>query len=909
MYKALAMAVVLFAVSAIIVVAETAANVGTNDREAITQTAAIQDIGTNNNYVNQISAVPSEKIKLQKDNCPFDDTFITTNMTLAPIVCNVTDIDNNGVLIISGDNVTLDCNGMTLVGSGSGLGIAISGSGVTLKNCIVQKYGTGISANNINVFLTAHIINNSVMYNTGSGIYNDMGSQNVVFENNIASQNYNGITLSGRNNTLTNNLMSGNTYNLDINMDGFVLYTYLKETKIDTTNLVDGRPVYHLKNVNGLTFDSSSNAGFFSCLDCKNIFVKDLVFGKNSHGAILFNGDDITFSNNIVGVNKNGVYGFGTKNLYILNNTISQISGWGSGIYLFNVTWAEIRENSIYQNSMGINIVSSGSSGMIKQNNIFSNQLDGIMVQGVFMIDSNSISSNRNGITAFSPGIFSNNTLYNNKFGIEIDANNIAIYNNTISNSGDDAIVISPNNANTTILNNKIISNACRGVYVNQADKTRIENNIFTKNMCDAIKLTASDYTTIINNTIENSTGNGVYFDSASHNLMTYNNLRFNKQDGVFVYASSVNNTLTNNTICKNSKSGISMNFFPNTNYIYLNNFLNNMNSPQANNSGTNYYDNGVIGNHWTDYNGTDSNNDSIGDTPYYGLDNFPLMQPNPNAPSCGSVNITPPKFHSVILTGTNNKDVKISWYATPNDSTTGTKYYLVERYNEFPWGGQFVPPYSVANITANGSAIYSVIDSDKGDGDRNNYFYSVRAFHNNTYYVYSWENDYVWGGAKFVRTMNIHDFISFPVIQWNNSLPEVLKTLDFDYVRYYNSSNPNDPWKSYYKNKPFNDLNYLDYKMGFWINLLSDDNFTVAGLVPKYTVIPLYSSWNMVGYPSFTNRTVSEALAGIPWTAVEGFDPTPPYYLKKLSGNDTMSVGNAYWIEVSNNAIWNVTN
>jgi hypothetical protein len=47
---------------------------------------------------------------------------------------------------------------------------------------------------------------------------------------------------------------------------------------------------------------------------------------------------------------------------------------------------------------------------------------------------------------------------------------------------------------------------------------------------------------------------------------------------------------------------------------------------------GPNFWDNGVEGNFWSDYNGTDSNNDGIGDFPYTidanNQDNYPLMAP-----------------------------------------------------------------------------------------------------------------------------------------------------------------------------------------------------------------------------------------------------------------------------------------
>lgn len=80
-------------------------------------------------------------------------------------------------------------------------------------------------------------------------------------------------------------------------------------------------------------------------------------------------------------------------------------------------------------------------------------------------------------------------------------------------------------------------------------------------------------------------------------------------------------------------------------NTFYGNSFPANC-SVRVNDAGINFWDNGTIGNYWADYNGTDSNGDGIGDSPYIilgvkwsntiggdvsfvaGYDNFPLMAP-----------------------------------------------------------------------------------------------------------------------------------------------------------------------------------------------------------------------------------------------------------------------------------------
>ena len=67
-------------------------------------------------------------------------------------------------------------------------------------------------------------------------------------------------------------------------------------------------------------------------------------------------------------------------------------------------------------------------------------------------------------------------------------------------------------------------------------------------------------------------------------------------------------------------------------NLFYRNTLTENAQNIRINGEFGNLWDNGEEGNHWSDYNGTDLNNDGIGDTPYvigtHNTGNYPLMQP-----------------------------------------------------------------------------------------------------------------------------------------------------------------------------------------------------------------------------------------------------------------------------------------
>jgi len=126
----------------------------------------------------------------------------------------------------------------------------------------------------------------------------------------------------------------------------------------------------------------------------------------------------------------------------------------------------------------------------------------------------------------------------------------------------------------------------------------------------------------------------GIYLVPSSNNTITRNNITANTGSGI--WTGGVSNNITGNHIANNN---IGILFHVSHDLIYNNNFINNTKqvedicwtNPWLPSSAT-ILDDGYPsgGNYWSDYNGTDADQDGIGDSPYVidanNQDNYPLM-------------------------------------------------------------------------------------------------------------------------------------------------------------------------------------------------------------------------------------------------------------------------------------------
>ncbi|GAI53975.1 unnamed protein product, partial [marine sediment metagenome] len=131
--------------------------------------------------------------------------------------------------------------------------------------------------------------NNTIINNTAdsnkNGLSIDWSSNNTLINNNVCSNTRYGIyLLKADSTTMTGNTMTNNTYSFCIG--GYVDADY--NLSIDTSNTINGKPMYYVVNAHDQIYNGSINAGFFACIFCDNVTVKDQSISNSGFGMFLY---------------------------------------------------------------------------------------------------------------------------------------------------------------------------------------------------------------------------------------------------------------------------------------------------------------------------------------------------------------------------------------------------------------------------------------------------------------------------------------------------------------------------------------------------------------------------------------------------------------------------------------------
>ena len=472
---------------------------------------------------------------------------------------------------------------------------------------------------------------------------------------NLVTDGVVGIELENcANNILRNNQMRNNRANFEVSS----YPTHKVVNDVDTSNTIDGSPIYFWIEQKDQIIPT--NAGFVVLVNCTGITVQNLHLSKNGRGILLFSTTSSTITQNTIISTRSGR---GIEIVHSSSNNITEnnIQNFSSGIRLSESDYNMLTKNTIVHNDRGIVTESNSNQNMISENEIFSNDYGINEGGGNNILSENKITANDYGISVHSSGntISDNIISGNNEMGIILDAGSNTLTGNNVTNNNNFGIYISSGNTlrNNMMSNNRYNFDVRGSNFENDVDTSNLVDGkpiIYWVNQQDKTVFQDAGYVALVkceNITVQNldlsSNADGIFLAYTNHSTIT-GNILTNNNNGITFWGSS-NNRIVGNNIRENG-NGI---FFsgamylggfhypsPN-NVIHYNNFVDNENNVadvawsawwQDLTPAINIWDRDNEGNYWSNYNGTESNSDEIGEAPYIidekNQDNYPLMSP-----------------------------------------------------------------------------------------------------------------------------------------------------------------------------------------------------------------------------------------------------------------------------------------
>jgi parallel beta-helix repeat protein len=502
--------------------------------------------------------------------------------------CVITGILTNdnyyGIYLSNSDNNTISLNKASDNKIGIGLLSSIANS--LLKNNFRSKelgYGMDLDASNNNAILGNDFVNLS------RGIHLNSSDNNLLLENDVLGKESGScIEIAySKNNTLAGNNLSYGSYGISLisssynkfsnnsiflckqnfKMDGKLISDF--DNYIDTTNHIDGRPIYYFRDARDRTIDRSFDAGMVGCFNCTNVSLwgQDIpdrrasilivntngsLFTENNLSIQLYFSNNNSIRDNNVSNDGPGILLYSSSNNYLANNTASNcnygislessnfndiirnnLSNYEKGIFLKSSDNNSLLENDVLGNERSIGIELSSSKNNTLAGNNLSNNKDAMRISrsdGNILI-SNNFNSSRNAILISSSdnNYLLENNIHGNEWSLGISLssskNNTLAVNNLTDN--DEGIRLS-RSANNTISSNNLSNNLNGMLISSSANNYLSENNILSKEGGSGIELIGSDNNTFVRNNAGNG-DYGIHLDSSRYNRLSNNSLFKNR--------------------------------------------------------------------------------------------------------------------------------------------------------------------------------------------------------------------------------------------------------------------------------------------------------------------------------------------------------------------------------------------
>jgi parallel beta-helix repeat protein len=569
-----------------------------------------------------------------------------------------------------------------------------------------------------------------------------------------------------------------------------------------------------------------------------------------------------------------GISLLAVQNCRVFNNLV--FTNDIQGISLSNSRFNNITGNTVSNNFDGIFISSSSNNNTVAGNNISDNDQYGISLLG----------SSWNNITG--------NTISNNEIGINLGTsdNNRIIKNNISLNdkiNGKVGIQLFGSVGNT-LKSNAMINNGIwiGGVLVEHWNTHNIDtsNTVngkpvqYWKNRTGGKVPAGAGQVILANCTNVRVEGQeltygtvGIELGFSSNNSITGNNASSNHWSGIYLYNSNGNNIFGNNASLYNSAISLD--------YSNKNNIIGNM-----------VFSNEIVGIVLFYSNANQIIDNTISFNGWYGI----YLQ---------STALNNTIFHNNFIDNT---------FQAADDTNNGNQWD-----NGYPDGGNFWSDFDEQSEGAyddfkgpdqNVTGSDGIVDNGTIAGGGKNPYVIGPDSQDNYPLIYFVE-------YPFLFLYEGWNLISIPRIQSDTNLGTVLSSISgsYDAVQWYNVSDNSDHWKHNHISKPsnLNDLDSIHHTKGFWIHITEPGGilFDYSGVQPtENQSINLYKGWNLVGYPSLSNKNRTAALNNITFgndvDSIWTYDAATQKW-EEIGVSDYFELGRGYWIHSKVEMVWDV--
>jgi len=377
---------------------------------------------------------------------------------------------------------------------------------------------------------------------------------------------------------------------------------------------------------------------------------------NNDYGITIENSFNNTITGNTLYRNR-----YGIETLYSRDNTVTSnnISGYFQGIYISCSSGNYLRNNKLSDSIFNFGVTGESlsdfmndvdTSNTVNDRPIYYwiNEHDKSIPSDaayVIVVNSTRITLTNLTLTNNWQGAvlaFTNDSLVQgirvsrNAYGVKLECSNgNEIVGVSATENEYHGISVHKSDSNTfsdNVISSTVISSMV-GFYLGSSNRSRITNNT-VESIEVGVALVDSHQSLVLENTLMDSVDRALILCRSAYNVIVRNRINSSFIGMELMEPATNSNTIQENTF-KSNRQGIRP-CWASGNIFYHNNVVNNTEQVLVVQS-HNLWDNGVEGNFWSGYNGTDMNYDGIGDTPYAidqaNKDQYPLMEPYATAP------------------------------------------------------------------------------------------------------------------------------------------------------------------------------------------------------------------------------------------------------------------------------------